>query len=74
MPPYGHLIGDRIMLHHLKNADLRRQHLNQGSVFYRCAKAGLYRQMNEPIPEGVQPRPDYKTSFRQWEADGQPPL
>ena len=49
VPPYGHLIGDRIMLHHLKNAGLRRQHLNQGSVFYRCAKAGLYRQLNEPI-------------------------
>ncbi|WP_186587210.1 glycosyltransferase [Synechococcus sp. A15-28] len=74
MPPYGHLIGDRIMLHHLKNAGLKRQHLNQVSVFYRCAKAGLYRQMKEPIPEGVQPRPDYETSFRQWESDGQPPL
>jgi hypothetical protein len=74
MPPYGHLIGDRIMLHHLKNAGVKRQHLNQGSVFYRCAKAGIYRQMKEPIPEGVQPRPDYETSFRQWESDGQPPL
>ena len=74
MPPYGHLIGDRIILHHLKNAGLKRQHLNQGSVFYRCAKAGIYRQMKEPIPEGVQPRPDYETSFRQWESDGQPPL
>jgi hypothetical protein len=74
MPPYGHLIGDRIMLHHLKNAGLKRQHLNQVSVFYRCAKAGIYRQMKEPIPEGVQPRPDYETSFRQWESDGQPPL
>ncbi|MDO6351161.1 glycosyltransferase family 2 protein [Synechococcus sp. YX-04-1] len=74
MPPYGHLIGDRIMLHHLKSAGLKRQHLNQGSVFYRCAKEGLYRQLNESIPEGVQPRPDYETSFRQWQADGQPPL
>jgi len=74
MPPYGHLIGDRIMLHHLKNAGLKRQHLNQGSVFYRCAKAGLYRQLNEPIPEGVQARPDYETSFRQWKHDGHPAL
>ena len=74
MPTYGHLIGDRIMLHHLKNAGLKHQHLNQCSVFYRCAKAGLYRQMNEPIPEGVQPRPDYEASFRQWKADGLPPL
>ena len=74
MPPYGHLIGDRILLHHLKNAGLRRRHLSQGSVFYRCAKAGLYRQLNEPIPEGVQERPDYETSFRQWKNDGHPPL
>ncbi len=74
MPSYGHLIGDRIMLHHIKNAALKRYHIEEGSVFYRCAKEGLYRQLNEPIPEGVQPRPDYETSFRQWEADGQPPL
>ena len=74
MSPYGHLIGDRIMLHHLKNAGLQRRHINQSSVFYRCAKEGLYSQMKEPIPEGVQPRPDYDASFRQWEADGQPPL
>ena len=74
MPNYGHLIGDRIMLHHLKNAGLRRRHLSQGSVFYRCAKAGLYRHLNEPIPEGVQPRPDYEASFRQWQDDGHTPL
>ncbi len=43
-------------------------------VFYRCNKAGLYRQMGEAIPEGVQARPDYEASFRQWEADGYPPL
>ncbi len=74
MPPYGHLIGDRIMLHHLKNAGLRCRHLNQNSVFYRCAKAGLYRHLNEPIPKGVQPRPDYETSFQQWESEGNKPL
>ena len=74
MPSYGHLIGDRIMLNHVRRSNLQRHHLNQGSVFYRCAKEGLYRQMGEVIPEGVQPRPDYEASFRQWEADGQPPL
>lgn len=74
MPPYGHLIGDRVMLHHLKKAGVRRRHLNQGSVFYCCAKAGLYKQLKEQIPEHVKPRPDYEASFRQWEADGQPPL
>ena len=70
MPHYGHLIGDRIMLHHLKQSGIKRRHLDQGSVFYRCAKEGLYRQMNESIPEDVQPRPDYDASFRQWEHDG----
>ncbi len=74
MPPYGHLIGDRIMLHHIKQSGLQRQHLDQGSVFYRCAKAGLYRQFTERIPAGVQERPDYEASFRQWEADGYPSL
>ena len=74
MPEYGHLIGDRVMLHHLKASGLKRVHLNQASVFYRCAKEGLYRQMGEAIPEGVQPRPDYEASFRQWEAAGYPPL
>ena len=74
MPPYGHLIGDRIMLHHLKQAGIRRQHLNEHSVFYRCSKEGLYRQMNEVIPSGVQERPDYEASFRTWEADGHSPL
>ena len=74
MPPYGHLIGDRIMLHHLKHSGLQRRHINQGSVFYRCAKEGLYRQMGENIPAGVQARPDYEASLRQWEQDGYPPL
>ena len=74
MPPYGHLIGDRIMLHHLKQADIKRKHLNKSSVFYRCSKEGLYRHMKETIPEGVQPIPDYDTSFRQWIQDGYPSL
>ena len=74
MPNYGHLIGDRIMLHHLKQAKLKRIHINTPSVFYRCGKEGLYRRMNEAIPEGVEARPDYEASFRQWIADGNPPL
>ena len=74
MPPYGHLIGDRIMLHHLKQSGVKREHLDQHSVFYRCSKAGLYKQMNENIPAGVQKRPDYEASFRAWEADGHSPL
>ncbi len=74
MPEYGHLIGDRIMLHYIKASGLPRQHLNQGSVFYRCSKAGLYQQLGEAVPDGVQPRPDYEASFMHWEAEGQPPL
>ena len=74
MPAYGHLIGDRIMLHQLKMSGVKRRHLDQHSVFYRCAKAGLYKQMNQQIPPGVQRRPDYETSFKQWIKDGNPPL
>ena len=74
MPTYGHLIGDRIMLHHLKESRVRREHLNQHSVFYRCSKAGLYKQMSQEIPQGVQNRPDYENSFKQWIGDGNPPL
>jgi len=74
MPPYCHLIGDRIMLHHLKQSGVQRRHLNQGSVFYRCAKEGLYLQLQQSVPPGVQPRPDYETSFRLWTHDGYPPL
>ena len=74
MPPYGHLIGDRIMLHHLKQEGIRQRHLTKHSVFYRCSKEGLYRQMNELIPDGVQKRPNYEASFQAWEADGYPPL
>ena len=74
MPDYGHLIGDRIMLHHIKQANLKRVHLNSASVFYRCGKEGLYHQMKEKVPEGVEPRPDYEASFNQWIADGNPPL
>ena len=74
MPNYGHLIGDRIMLHHLKQSGINRKHVNQESVFYRCAKEGLYRQMNNKIPPGVTRRPDYEASFQAWEDDGHPPL
>ena len=74
MPSYGHLIGDRVMLHHLKASGLRRCHVNQASVYYRCAKEGLYRQMGEEISEDVQGRPNYEASFQQWEDSGFPPL
>ena len=74
MPSYGHLIGDRIMLHHIKQAGIKCIHINAHSVFYRCGKAGLYNHMKEDVPQGVEPRPDYEESIRQWIADGNPPF
>ena len=74
MPNYGHLIGDRIMLHHIKQSGLRRTHSDEPSVNYRCSKEGLYQLLGEPVPEGVQPRPDYNASFEQWVRDGNPSL
>lgn len=74
MPDYGHLIGDRIMLHHVRQSGVARAHVPNPSVFYRCGKEGLYRQLGEPVPVGVSPRPDYERSFQLWLADGFPPL
>jgi glycosyltransferase involved in cell wall biosynthesis len=74
MPPYAHLIGDRIMLQHVVRSGVRRAHLDQPSVCYRCGKEGLYRLMAEPIPAGVQPRPNYDAAMRQWEKEGNPAL
>jgi glycosyltransferase involved in cell wall biosynthesis len=74
MPSYGHLIGDRIMLYHLKKAGLTSIHLDSPTVYYRCKKEGLYRQMGEEIPIGATSRPDYEASFKRWEQDGNPPL
>lgn len=74
MPSYGHLIGDRIMLHHVIRSGLPRAHVATPTVHYRCGKEGLYRLLGEPIPPGVQPRPNYESSFRRWQQDGNPPL
>lgn len=74
MPDYGHLIGDRIMFHHVRHSGLKRGHNPAPTVFYRCGKEGLYRQLGEPIPEGVKPRPDYENSFNRWRNEGHPPL
>jgi glycosyltransferase involved in cell wall biosynthesis len=74
MPSYGHLIGDRIILHYLKNSDVKRIHLNEHKVCYRCSKAGIYRQLSLPIPEGVTEPPSYHYSFQKWVEDGNPPL
>ena len=50
MPSYGHLIGDRIMLHHMSRQAGIKRITSTHRVFYRCGKAGLYRQMNEAVP------------------------
>jgi hypothetical protein len=74
MPDYGHLIGDRIMFHQVRQSGVKCQHLDEPSVFYRCGKPGLYRQMGEEPPADVPARPDYEASFQRWIADGNPPL
>jgi len=74
MPPYAQLLGDRVMLQHVKAAGVGRAHLDTRTVNYRCGKAGAYRQFNEPPPEAALPPPDYEAAFRRWRADGRPPL
>lgn len=74
MPRYAHLIGDRVMLHHVRESGIVRCHSEKHTVCYRCGKEGLYRQMGEDVPPGVQPRPDYETAFQRWVKDGNPPL
>lgn len=74
MPDYGHLIGDRVMLNYIKASGIKRAHSGEATVFYRCGKEGLYRQLGEEVPDGVEPIPDYKDSFEKWVMDGNPPL
>lgn len=74
MPEYGHLISDRIMLHHVKASGVRRAHNPEATVFYRCCKAGIYGVLGEPIPEGVQPAADCNGAMARWVEDGNPPL
>ena len=73
MPDYGHLIGDRVMLHHIKQAGVKRQHIDRASVYYRCAKRGCIARWAKRFPRcPTQTR--LKASFQQWEAEGYPPL
>lgn len=74
MPDYGHVISDRILLHHVKQSGVQRAFESQPTVFYRAGKAGLYRRLGVPIPEGVEPQPDYDSIFESWELDGNAPL
>lgn len=74
MPPYAHVIGDRVMLHQVRKAKLKRAHSDAPTVFYRCGRAGIYRRLGEPVPEGVAEPPDYASGFRQWVRDGHPAL
>lgn len=70
MPPYGHLIGDRIIYHHVLRSGLTTFHVPSPTVNYSCGKEGLYKLMNEPVPFGCEKRPDYESSFKQWVNDG----
>ena len=74
MPSYAHLIGDRVMLHKVKEAGIKRAHSGLPTIYYRASKEGVYISHGEEIPEGVMKRPDYEKSFNQWVADGNPKL
>jgi len=74
MPDYGHLIGDRIIHHLVRESGLPLAHVDAPTVNYRCSKEGLYKLLGLPVPAGVLPRPDYEASFERWVEDGHPPL
>jgi hypothetical protein len=48
MPSYAHIIGDRVMLHYVKAAAVRRAHSDAASVYYRCGKEGVRRAARRP--------------------------
>ena len=50
MPHYGHLIGDRIMLHHLKQSGIKRRHLTRALSSAAAQKKAL--PANERINPG----------------------
>jgi len=74
MPDYGHLIGDRIFYHYIKQSGCLMSHSHNNSVFYRCTKVGLYDLIGVKPPDSISARPDYEASFMRWERDGFPPL
>jgi hypothetical protein len=74
MPSYAHIIGDRVMLHYIKAAAVRRAHSDESSVYYRCGKEGVYRNLGESPPPGVLPVPNYGDANARWLADGYPAL
>jgi len=74
MPPYGHLIGDRIILYYLLNSGLNLHHTGLTTVYYTCNKPGIYNQLGIPVPEGCVQMPDYQSSFNKWTEEGNSPL
>jgi glycosyltransferase involved in cell wall biosynthesis len=74
MPDYAHVIGDRVMLHYVKEAGLLRAHSPDPSVYYRCTKQGVYERLGEPIPPGVREPVDYASGMSRWIAAGHPPI
>ena len=70
MPSYAHLIGDRVMLHHVRRSGVQRAHSGLPTVFYRCGKDDTYLELGEPVPEGAKARPDYEGANARWVAEG----
>lgn len=74
MPRYGHIIGDRIIYYYICSSGITRSHNENATVYYRCGKEGLYKQLGEKIPKAVKPRPDYDSAHKMWIQSGNPPL
>jgi glycosyltransferase involved in cell wall biosynthesis len=74
MPSYGHIIGDRIVFQHIKNSKISHFHTSEPTVYYRCNKEGVYHNLGELVPVGVEKKPNYQKSFELWIQDGNPPL
>jgi glycosyltransferase involved in cell wall biosynthesis len=72
MPDYCHLIGDRVMLHHIKRSMIIHRHIPIPTVYYRCKRDRVYQILGERVPQGALPAPDYGNSIRKWIEDGRP--
>lgn len=74
IPPYGHLIGDQIMLQYISKSGVSRAFSPHRGVYYSCRKEGIYRLLGKPTPFGAEANPDYKSAKARWVADGNPPV
>lgn len=74
IPAYAQVISDRAFLALAKVSGITMAHSDRPTVCYRCGKVGIYHELGEVPPPGVQPKPDYEAAFRRWHAEGHPAL